>query len=267
MPIKDLSPRKYDKLLNKAREFAYSCGRYMISRLGKANFCAKSDKDLVTEVDVYVENYLIKNLSRVEPSFGFLAEEENQKRPSGLYYWVIDPIDGTNNYAHTYPFFCTSIALVEGKRPIMGVIYDPVRDEMFWAGRDEGAFLNKRQIYPSKITRLGDALLCTGFAYRFRELKDNNLDNFGKFLYKTQGVRRDGSAALDLCYVACGRLDGFWEMHLKPWDTAAGAYILRQAGGRITKFSGGRFDIYFPEILASNGKIHKQMLDVLRGRK
>ncbi len=265
MARQEISQKLYDKLLLRAKEFAFSCGKYMISRLGKADFRSKADKDLVTEVDLYVEKYLIKNLSRIEPSFGFMAEEENTKRPNGLYYWVIDPIDGTNNYAHTYPFFCISIALVEGKRPIMGIVYDPVRDEMFWAGNDgQGAFLNKISISPSVVSKLDDALLCTGFAYRFRELKDNNLELFGKFLYASQGVRRDGAAALDLCYVACGRLDGFWEMHLKPWDVAGGAYILKQAGGRITKFSGGRFDIYYPEILATNGKIHKQMLDIIR---
>ena len=257
-----LSERSCKSILKKAKALAVIGGDRMIKRLGKASSSKKGEKDLVTEVDLWIEQMYKKELKKAFPDFGFLAEEENFTRPEEEYYWVIDPIDGTNNYAHGYPVFCTSIALTRKGRPVLGIVYDPLRQEMFWADK-ERAFLNKTPIRVSSIKTLSDALVCTGFAYKIRHTQHTNIEHFINFLYQAQGVRRDGSAAIDICYVACGRLDGFWELNLKSWDTAASVYILKKAGGRISDFRGNRFDIFKPEIVASNGRIHRQMLAVL----
>lgn len=261
----ELSVKIYRRALNVAKELAVLAGKRMTRYLGRAETSKKGEKDLVTEIDLWIENMYRGKLKKAFPDFGFLAEEENAELPIEEYYWAIDPLDGTNNYAHTYPVFCTSISLVRNGRPVLGVVYDPTRGEMFWANKDS-AYLNRKKIKPSKTRRLSDSLVCTGFAYRFKYMDDTNISHFIDFLYASQGVRRDGSAALDLCYVACGRLDGFWELNLKPWDTAAGSYILEKAGGKITKFSGKRFDIFYPQVVASNGLIHKEMLSVLAMR-
>ncbi len=257
-----MGERLYSRILKKVKDLAVEAGEKMVKSLGKARTSKKGEKDLVTEVDFLIEQMYKRELRKSFPDFGFLAEEENNSYPEEEYFWAIDPLDGTNNYAHSYPVFCTSVALTRRGRPILGVVYDPLRQEMFWADRNR-AFLNKRQIRPSGIRKLSDALVCTGFAYRFRHMDNSNIEHFINFLYSAQGVRRDGSAAIDICYVACGRLDGFWEMDLKAWDTAAAVYILKKAGGRVTDFRGGRFDIFYPEIVASNGRIHRQMLAVL----
>jgi myo-inositol-1(or 4)-monophosphatase len=176
---------------------------------------------------------------------------------------VIDPLDGTTNFAHGYPVYSISIGVEYEGRGLLGVVYDPTRDELFSAESGRGAFLNGTPISVSRTEQLDQALLVTGFAYDIRDTLNNNLDHFGRFALRAQGLRRTGSAALDLCYVAAGRFDGFWEVKLNPWDMAAGVVILREAGGTVTDFRGAPHSIYQPELVASNGRIHDAMLAVL----
>lgn len=232
----------------------------------------KGDLNLVTEADRAAEAVIVRTIRRRFPNHRFLAEEGGEytmtgsANPAGsIHKWIIDPLDGTTNFAHTFPIFCVSIALETRGKVVLGVVYDPLRREMFLAEAGRGATLNHRPIQVSKVKKLNDSLLVTGFAYDVRKDLKNNLDHFGNFSVQAHGVRRTGSAALDLCYVAMGRLDGFWEMKLSPWDTAAGVLILKEAGGRVTTFSGEPFSIYLKEILATNGKIQSEMIRVLTG--
>ena len=179
------------------------------------------------------------------------------------YRWIIDHLDGTVNFAHGFPMFCVSIAFEAEGQLQYGVIYDPLRDELFEARRGGGASLNGRSIRVSTTGRLDRALVATGFPYDIRERVQETMARLGRVVAAVQGVRRAGSAALDMCYVACGRFDGFWEENLKPWDTAAGLLLIEEAGGRITTFEGGAYDIYSPNILASNGVLHKKLINCL----
>jgi myo-inositol-1(or 4)-monophosphatase len=226
----------------------------------------KGRGNLVTIADKESEERIIRGIRERYPNHAILAEESGLSASGNgaEFRWVIDPLDGTTNFAHQYPFYCVSIALEQAGSMICGAVYDPVRDEMFSAARGAGAFLNGERIQVSPTDRLSHALLITGFPYNFREYVDTVVAQFRAFLIASQAVRRGGSAALDLCYVAAGRLDGFWELELHPWDTAAGALIAEEAGGRITDFSGGPFSIYRKEILVSNGRIHEEMLGVLK---
>lgn len=180
------------------------------------------------------------------------------------YRWIIDPLDGTTNFAHGFPVYAVSIGVECDGALLVGVVYDPTRDELFTAETGRGAFLNGVSIAVSHTAELEAALTVTGFAYDIRDTPNNNFDHFARFALKAQGVRRTGSAALDLCYVAAGRFDGFWEVKLSPWDMAAGAVIVREAGGRITDLRGNAHSIYQPELVASNGQIHHEMLEVIR---
>jgi len=224
----------------------------------------KGDINLVTEMDMRSERAVVEILQASFPGHGIVAEEETRIRNDSGFTWILDPLDGTTNYAHGYPFFSVSIALEQDEEVILGVVYDPMRDELFSAQKGQGAFLNGKSIHVTRIDTLIRSLLATGFPYDRKESEKNNLDHFHGLLMASQEVRRDGSAALDLCYVASGRFDGFWELKLKPWDVAAGSHILREAGGRVSDFSGARFSIHDDEIVASNGKIHAQMLEILR---
>jgi len=259
-----------------AIEAARYAGRYMLKKIG--NFGEISYKknnmiNLVTESDKKSEKIIINHIRKNFPGHSFLAEESGEiaslpsvaRNDAGSgFKWIIDPIDGTTNYAHGLGIFCTSIGLEKDGVVIAGVVYDPSRDELFFAEKNKGAFLNKKQIYVSAISDISKSLLVTGFAYNFKEAKYANIENFKNFLLVSQAVRRTGSAAIDLCYVACGRFDGFWEVGLNPWDTAAASLIAEEAGAKLTDFKGRGYSIYDKEILASNGKIHKQMLSVLK---
>jgi myo-inositol-1(or 4)-monophosphatase len=226
----------------------------------------KGEINLVTEVDRICEKRIIEIIKETFPEHNILTEETPMPEGSSPYRWIIDPLDGTTNYAHGYPFFCTSIALeLEGKI-ILGAIYDPLLDELFTAQQGQGAFLNGKRISVSTTKRLTEALLCTGFPYDLRESPVNNLDHFNHFIMEARAVRRDGSAALDLCYVAAGRFDGFWELKLNPWDVAAGKLLVEEAGGVVTDFGGSPLNIYGQETLASNGRIHEEMARVLGRR-
>ncbi len=248
-----------------AREAALSAGKILKENLhGPREISYKGEINLVTEMDLRSERAVVAILRAAFPEHGILAEEGTNIQNGSGFTWIIDPLDGTTNYAHGYPCFSVSIALVRNGAPEVGVVFDPMRDELFSAQNGQGAFLNGRQIRVSGHDKLINSLLATGFPYDRRESEKNNLDYFHDLLMASQEVRRDGSAALDLCSVACGRFDGFWELKLKPWDTAAGSLIVREAGGMVNDFTGGRSGLYDDEILASNGRIHEQMLEILR---
>ena len=225
----------------------------------------KNPINLVTEADHAAEQCVIDAIRSRYPTHSILAEERGHvDQGSSPYVWIIDPLDGTTNFAHGFPAYCVSIGLEHEGEAVLGVVYDPTRDELFSSKRGGGACLNGRPILVSKTAKLDHALLVTGFAYDIRETRQNNLDHFVRFALRAQGIRRTGSAALDLCYVAAGRFDGFWEVKLNPWDMAAGTVILREAGGQITNFHGEPHSLYGQELVASNGLIHGPMLSVIQ---
>ncbi|MGQ9706540.1 MAG: inositol monophosphatase family protein [bacterium] len=224
----------------------------------------KGEINPVTIADRESEDFIIGRIRRAFPDHSILAEETGEDVGKSEWLWVIDPLDGTTNYAHHYPAFCISIALFYQDRPILGVVYHPLLNEFFYAERGKGAYLNDRQIKVSRVDTLYKAFLTTGFSYDVHETSEDNVAFFQAFLKRSLAIRRGGSAALDLAYTACGRFDGFWEMRLHPWDTAAGILLVEEAGGRVSTFNGGEFDIYKREILATNGLIHREMIDVLK---
>lgn len=223
----------------------------------------KGEIDLVTEIDHRSEAFLVAEIQRSFPGHRILAEEGGGE-DGGREQWYIDPVDGTVNYAHGIPFFCVSIAYAEAGELTLGAVYDPLRDEMFTAERGQGAYLNGRAIRPSWPAALSRSLLVTGFPYDIKTKKNNNLDHFVRLTMLAQGVRRLGSAALDLCYVAAGRFDGYWELSLQPWDLAAGALIAREAGATVTAITGNR-EILLPpfSVLATAPPIHAELLRIL----
>jgi myo-inositol-1(or 4)-monophosphatase len=228
----------------------------------------KGRANLVTIADKESEALIIDRIRQRYPQHAILAEESGASGApaSGEGKWIIDPLDGTTNFAHQYPAFCVSIAFEQRGEVLCGAVYDPWRDEMFSGARGLGSFVNGERLRVSEAQTLRSALLMTGFPYNFRESEKIRplMSQFEAFLIESQAVRRGGSAALDLCYTALGRVDGFWEIDLHPWDTAAGLVIAEEAGGRVTNFSGEPFSIYGKQILASNGWIHDEMVAVLR---
>jgi len=225
----------------------------------------KSAINLVTTIDRRAEEMIVGQLLKNFPGHSVLAEEETTISGSqSNYRWIIDPLDGTTNFVHAYPQFGVSIGWEHEGEIVVGVVYDPLRDEEFTAVKGRGARLNGQPIHTTEVAELGKALLATGFPYDHRENPDFYLRYFKAFMVRAQGIRRAGPAALDLCYLACGRIDGFWELKLHPWDTAAGSLIVREAGGTITDFCGNPFSISGEETLASNGLIHAEMLDALK---
>lgn len=252
--------------LNFAIEVAKEAGRFLKINIGKVrNIQTKKEEiNLVTEIDKESEKKIVELIKSKFPHHQILAEESGEMKSESDYKWIIDPLDGTTNYTHSFPIFCVSIALEYKGEVILGVIYDPNLDELFWAEKGKGAFLNNKKISVSKTDKLIKSMLATGFPYNVRENPDNCIEHFVNFLMEAQAIRRLGSAALDLAYVACGRLDGFWEVNLNPWDVAAGKIIIEEAGGKITDFYGSKFSIYTKGVLASNGLIHEQMLEVIK---
>ena len=256
-------------MLNFAVQMARDAGRILIDRQGRSlQVSSKGDINLVTEADLAAEKFIIERIRSYYPRHAILAEESGASNgtesvATNEWKWIIDPLDGTTNYAHGYPCFCVSIAVERAGKLEIGVVYDPVRNEMFAAERGQGATLNERAIRVSDVDDLNSAMLCTGFPYDVRERPDF-ARHFTSFTMRAQAVRRDGSAALDLACVACGRFDGFWEDGLNPWDTAAGLLLIEEAGGQVTDYKGAALDIYTPEVLASNGLVHEAMMGVLK---
>jgi len=258
---------KIEQIKKVAVRAAREAGRILIAGMTQElAIIYKGELDLVTQIDTLAERAIVTHIKKFFHDHQILAEEGNNQESDSPYRWIIDPLDGTTNYAHRFPCFCVSIAVEYERSICVGVIYDPVRKELFFAEKGKGAILNQQPLSVSSCPILKESLLVTGFAYNLRDNPNNNLDHFSRLLMRAQGIRRMGSAALDLCYVAAGRLDGFWELNLNPWDTAAGFLILTEAGGSVTDFSGKPFSIDKREILATNGKIHQEMVDVLRSR-
>jgi myo-inositol-1(or 4)-monophosphatase len=224
----------------------------------------KGAVDLVTAYDRRSEKLILDGLRQAFPEHAFNAEEQGRSAHSADHEWLVDPLDGTTNFAHTFPVFAVSLALVRRGQLLVGVVYDPLRDELFAAEAGQGATLNGRRLRVSALADLGRALLATGFAYDVRTNPHNNFDQFRQFHVRAQAVRRAGAAALDCAYVAAGRLDGYWDRGIKPWDVGAGALLVREAGGQVTTPEGDEQFLGVPVIVASNGHLHAQMLRVLR---
>lgn len=227
----------------------------------------KAAINLVTDADRQAEETIVRTILSANPTHRVLAEERGRDGAmESPYQWIIDPLDGTTNFAHGFPFYSVSIGLEYGGECIVGVVLDPTRRELFTAVAGEGAYLNGERLRVSTSESLDHSLLVTGFAYDIRETTNNNLDHFSRISLRAQGVRRTGSAALDLCYVASGRFDGYWEVKLSPWDMAAGIVMVREAGGLVSGFLKDTFSLYGQELVATNGHIHNQLLDVIHQR-
>jgi myo-inositol-1(or 4)-monophosphatase len=262
-PAGPVDPRA---LRDAAVEMARAAGAVLREGYGRAHVPEHKGRiDLVTEYDRRSERVVLDEIARRFPGHAVLAEESGAHAGSGAadVRWIVDPLDGTTNFAHNYPFFCVSIAAEQDGRLAAGVVLDPVRDELFAAAAGHGATLNGALLRVSDVARVEDALLVTGFPYDVRERPERALPHFAAFLARAQAIRRDGSAALNLAYVACGRFDGFWEVSLSPWDVAAGTLLVREAGGLVTAYDGGPFALDGRQVLASNGRVHEEMMQVL----
>lgn len=246
----------YNEYLKTAVKAARAAGKIQIERLGsRLNIRHKGEADLVTDVDLMCEERIKEIVRGRYPDHAFLAEESGGSSGS-MNRWIADPLDGTTNYAHAYPFFCASVAFEQDGQVVAGAVYNPVADELFAATRGGGATLNGHSIRISDTDRLNDAMVGTGFSYNKVERMGQGLKFFKRMIMEIQAIRRDGSAALNLCYVACGRFDGFWELTLHPWDIAAGWLIVEEAGGTITRLDGSKMIMDSPDIVASNGILH-----------
>jgi myo-inositol-1(or 4)-monophosphatase len=270
-----------DKIAQVGRQAALAAGAVMRLNYEQPHeITMKGAIDPVTETDYQCQEIIIGMIRQAFPDHGFLAEESLGQPPSatpepghpGLAWeadtpptcrWIIDPLDGTVNFAHGFPVFCVSIALETDGVIEYGAVYDPLRDELFEGRRGEGAWRNGQSIRVSETARMDRALIATGFPYDIRERVDASMARLGRVVASAQGVRRAGAAALDMCYIACGRFDGYFEENLKPWDTAAGVVIVTEAGGKISTFDSGDYDIFAPDIVASNGNLHAKLIGCL----
>lgn len=254
-------------MLNFAIETARAAGHLLLEKYGRiSTITKKGDYNLVTEADLASEALIIDRVKSHYPRHTILAEESGDTvvvDGDSKWKWIIDPLDGTTNFAHGYPCFCVTIALEHEGQLVVGVTYDPTRNELFSAEKGQGASLNSKPIRVSTNNKLSESLLVTGFPYDFKDREDF-ARHLTAFLLASRGIRRDGSAAIDMAYVACGRFDGFWEEGLNPWDVAAGVLMIEEAGGRVSNYDGTPLSIYKPPICASNGFIHEEMLAVLK---
>lgn len=243
---------------------ARKAGSILRERLGKIKAVDyKSAFNIVTDVDKQSEDAVISILKSEFPDHQILAEETGAHKASTAKRWLIDPLDGTTNYAHGYPFFCVSIGFEDAGVMQFGVVFNPISEELFWAERGQGAYLNDKRITVSANKTLATSLLVTGFPPDTQTAKISNMAEFARITDMSHGVRRDGSAALDLSFVACGRFDGFWELKLAPWDLAAGTLIVREAGGTVSNLTGGPFDMSTGHVVADNGLIHDELIKAL----
>jgi len=223
----------------------------------------KRPSDLVTDADRRSEALIIERLQSYFPKHAMVAEEGGGAKTESDYCWYVDPLDGTTNFAHGFPVFCVTLGLAYRGEVIAGVVYDPLRDELFAAERGSGAYLNNTRIHVSKTAKLSESLVATGFP-PFALDHQLNIEYYSRFTKLSHGIRRAGSAALDLCSVASGRFEGFWELKLNPWDKAAGTLMVTEAGGRVSDLKGGAFDLLADEVFASNGLVHEAMCEVFR---
>ena len=256
------------KITEKVCFISKEVGEFILEKCAKINVGhieTKGQNSLVTYVDKTAEKKIIDFLSELLPNSGFIAEEGTSNKKGKIYNWVIDPLDGTTNFIHGIPTYCVSIALLKEDELISGVIYDPNRKELFSALKNGGAFLNGKLISVSSTKNLSDSLLATGFPYYDYKRLDAYMDILKWLMHNSRGVRRIGSAAIDLAYVACGRFEAFYEYSLNPWDVAAGALIVEEAGGLVTDFKGGKNYLFGKEIIASNKHIKKELLDKIKG--
>lgn len=255
-------------LLQFAKKLAYDTGKIALThqRKGGINVSTKgSSNNLVTNIDKICDDFICKTINTHFPDHSILSEESGLSEKNGEYKWIIDPIDGTTNFAHGFPLFAVSIAVVHKGKPIIGVIEVPALGETFWGQEGKGAYMGMKPIHVSKNGDLDGCLLATGFPYnRLNERYKKNMELFDEFYAASQGVRRIGSAAIDLCFVACGRFDAFWEYDLEPWDVAAGKIILEEAGGTVTNMDGSTFNPKLKNIVGSNGVVHGEMLRVIK---
>jgi len=254
---------KYDEYLELAKNSALKAGKIITKNLGeKIEVGHKGKYDLVTKMDMKSEKYIVESINERFPDHDIVTEETDLGGTGSDYVWYIDPISGTTNYAHSLPVFSVSVGLTYQGKVIAGAANDPLREELFYASKGNGAYLNNEEIHISDVDKLKDAVLGTSFPYDEDERKVN-LKYFNKLMPNVQGLRRSGSVAVDLPHVACGRMDGFWAIHLKPWDLAAGKLIVKEAGGKVTKLDGDEHHVREPYIMATNGKIHDEMIEVL----
>jgi myo-inositol-1(or 4)-monophosphatase len=252
-----------NKFLEVAVETAIEAGGILLAEFDRpVRISYKGEVDLVTQADRQSEDAIVSRLRRYFPKHSIVAEEGTGQVGDSGHRWIVDPLDGTTNFAHGYPCFAVSIGLEEAGELLVGVIYQPITKELFTAARGEGAYLNERRIEVSRIDHLSTSLLATGFPSAKRA-RNPNIHFYWNFTLRSHGVRRDGSAALDLASVACGRFDAFWEFGLQPWDTAAGVLLVREAGGMVTSFSGQPYRTGDYETLASNGRIHTELRQVV----
>ena len=268
-------------LLKTALKAARAAGELIYSNFGKVqhiSYKGGSPVNLVTKVDRLSEKNILSILKKKYPDHLFIAEEStpckgegrcpgNETISSSQICWYIDPLDGTSNFAHGYPFFCTSIAAAMGEDVLVGVVYDPIANELFYAEKGKGAYLNKKRIHVSKVTDIQKAFLGTGFPYDRTEKAEKYIIAFKNFVKRALGVRRDGAAALDLAYAAMGRFDGFWELKLHTWDVAAGTLLIQEAGGKLTDFKGNPHSLFNHQVVTSNGLLHQKILEVLSFQK
>lgn len=259
--MKKTTPRA---LADHARRFAEEAGEYLRSRFSRRRTIThKGAIDLVTEADTASERLIAKRIRAAFPDHDILGEEKVNLDRGARMRWIVDPLDGTVNYAHGYPIFGVSIAVADRGRIVAGAVRVPMLDETFWAWRGGGSRLNGRRLRVSRTASLRQALVATGFPYDLHENPGRIYHDLARIAQRAQGVRRPGSASFDLCCVAAGRFDGFWELRLHPWDVAAGALLVEEAGGRLTGYAGTGFDVMAREIVASNGRIHREMLSLL----
>ncbi len=258
----------FSEITEFAKEISIEAGKILMDgfRSESTEISYKSRTDLVTNIDKASEEFLYSRINEKFTDHSIIAEEGSRKEATGNYLWYVDPLDGTNNYAHGIPVFCISIGVYsrDQKKITSGIVYNPYSKELFSAEFQKGAYLNNEKIAVSKTKDLGISLIATGFPYDKDNMEKNNLNQFNKILPGIQGIRRMGSAATDLCYLACGRIDGYWEPELKSWDMAAGSLIVEEAGGTVTQYNGSKFNPEFPEILASNGYIHNDLINALK---
>jgi myo-inositol-1(or 4)-monophosphatase len=255
-----------DKILNDVCCIAKECGQFLMSenkKIKPADVETKSEHDYVTWVDKASEKFLIAELGKLLPEASFVAEESQSQPKDNRFCWIIDPLDGTTNYIHSLPPFCVSIALTDLNSEILAVIYEPNLDECFSATATTKSMLNGKPIRVSGVKTISDSFIATGFPSRDYSKMDGYMELFRHLMFGTQGLRRLGSAAVDMAYVACGRFDAFYEYGLSPWDVAAGSLLVKQAGGKVADFSGQQNYLYGKELVCSNGLIHEELLEMI----